>query len=49
MRLDITQPYSLIGILALRRIILMGGMKAISGGMGLSHEDAKPRDESIPN
>ena len=25
----------------------MGGMKAISGGMGLFHEDAKPRDESI--
>ena len=27
----------------------MGGMKAISGGMGLFHEDAKPRDESIQN
>ncbi|KAH0663817.1 hypothetical protein KY284_028748 [Solanum tuberosum] len=32
-----------------RRGARMGGMKAISGGMGLSHEDAKPRDESIPN
>jgi hypothetical protein len=24
-------------------------MKAINGGIGLFHEDAKPRDKSIPN
>ncbi|MCE3216708.1 37S ribosomal protein S12, mitochondrial [Datura stramonium] len=31
-----------------RRGARMGGMKAIRGGMGISHEDAKPRDDSIP-